>query len=631
MKSIMYYVLCIMQKSLIHKNLLVFVLPIILATYFLIQTATPAFAQESTPSTSTPRESKPTPEVFQSLPTTVSPVSPLYTDLLIHNIFHTFSCLGIGQSIIGQPCLTYQLQKNAQGMMQGVPMLASVDTSGGVLGTTTGLIGLLYTNRPVRTVDYLASIGEDLGIVKQANAQVVGSGAQVLNPIRTLWQVSRNISYVIMIIIFLIIGLMVMFRTKINPQTVITAQAALPGLVIGLIMITFSYFLAGLISDMAFVGTNIVGYYFQAAQDKPPQDLVGAVSQRSILSLFTPFTRILNVGNVSEALNSIWGDLGDPNINFFDITQLDPQRVIKLLTTFIAFQLFSPVGSLVPGFGQAVIGGAAVISGQFATLTVASFSLAFIGMLALLYAMLRLLLRLINNFLTIIFLTITAPFQFLFASLPGRQGIATNWILNMLANILAFPAVLVVLYFVAFILGPNFRSQYCDRPQNSNNCPFQVSQNQIPDNGLTSTAYAQATIVDSSAFPLFGGLNLDFIRLLLAFGALIALPAIPDIIARSIGTLSQTGQLLGQEIGTATGAGQRYAGQVQEGIRGGVGQVGRLTNERGWYLAQEGEKTVWKKAGSELNITDQARLVSAGQFTKLRGTVGSWVGKLRGK
>ena len=145
------------------------------------------------------------------------------------------------------------------------------------------MIGMLYQNPPVRTADYLASISGNFGMVREASAQVVGSGAAVLHPILALWQVSRNISYVIMIVIFLIIGMMIIFRNKINPQTVITAQAALPGLVIGLIMITFSYFLAGLISDMAFVGTNVVGYYFSAVRGdtNPPQNLVQDISKKN--------------------------------------------------------------------------------------------------------------------------------------------------------------------------------------------------------------------------------------------------------------------------------------------------------------------------------------------------------------
>src|SRR3989344_250750 len=114
--------------------------------YLLLVTfATPAFAQEATPASSTSEKPKLTSEVSQTntfqepgltwkVGEVVPPTSPIYTDLLVHNMFHTFSCLAVGQSIIGQPCLTYQITKNAQGAIQGIPVLSSANLAGGTLG-----------------------------------------------------------------------------------------------------------------------------------------------------------------------------------------------------------------------------------------------------------------------------------------------------------------------------------------------------------------------------------------------------------------------------------------------------------------------------------------------------------------
>lgn len=476
------------------------------------------------------------------LPSTVSPTSPIYTDLLVNNLFHSFSCLAVGSSIIGQPCLTYQ---------SGIPVLSQANLSGGALGATTSLIGMLYLNPPVRTADYLASLGKQFGVVKEARAQVVGSGAAVLSPILSLWQVSRNISYVVMIIIFVIIGLMVMFRQRINPQTVITAQAALPGLVIGLIMITFSFFFAGLISDMAFVGTNVVGYYFAAAQGKADDpertNLVQRISDKNVLNIFGPLTGIVGSNDISASLDTILGQL-----------PVNVQLVLRTFTAFLVTQFFAPlaggIGSIATAAGGGIPWGFLVspimtlftgLIGFTAPTFTLGFALSFIATLALIYTMIKLLLRLVSAFLTIIFLTISAPFQFLAAALPGRQGIATGWILNMLANILIFPAVLAVFYFIAFILGPD---------KVGNDYPLKVS------NSLK--------IIGNDTLPLFGGFNLDFIKILLAFGALMALPKIPDVVVGAIGRMGQAGQLLGQEISGGVRSGQGYAGQFQGAVSG---------------------------------------------------------------
>ncbi len=557
-----------LRKFTIYNLQFTIKLILLLFTFYILHFTfyiTPAFAQTLPLSGQAP------------IPTYVSPTSPIYTDLLVHNLFHTFSCLAVGSSVIGKPCLTYQ---------NGIPVLSQVNLQGGALGASTSLIGLLYKHPPVRTIDYLASVGQGFGFVKEAKAQVTGSGAQVLSPILKLWEASRNIAYIFMIIIFVVIGLMVMFRNKINPQTVITAQAALPGLVIGLVMITFSFFLAGLISDMAFVGTNVVGYYFGAVRNDTSQNLVDDIKGRNILSIFTPFTKLVNRGEVDSALSSIWDDLHDPSIQGWNPLDLDPQKVLVILTGFITNQLLSPFVGLAGGWSQIAVGLVSAGSGSLMSVQVASFALSFIAMAILIYAMFRLLLRLISAFLTIIFLTVTAPFQFLAASLPGRQGIATGWILNMLGNILIFPAVMAVFYFVAYLLGPlNSINTNCAK---NPSCPFIISQSNPAPNNIVPPVYAQGSsvqqtskIVGDQGFPLFGGMSLGFIQLLLAFGALVALPKIPDIVVSTVGKAGQAGQLLGQEIGGSVAAGRGYAGQFQQGA-GGIGQqVGRLTSETG--------------------------------------------------
>ncbi len=475
----------------------------------------------------------------------VSPQSPQYANLMVNNLLHAFSCLMVGQSTIGQPCVDY---------LNGVPVISSINKGGGLLGSAINLNTFVIANPPIRTGQYLATIGYSLGLVKEAHAQVSGSGAGVLDPIINLWQVSRNIAYVVMIIIFVVVGLMVMFRQKINPQTVISIQAALPGLVIGLIMITFSYFLASLLVDTAYLATNLVGYYFTAAQNAPSSNLTQDISDKSVLFIFGKFVGSIGQEDIAKALNLALSSLND-NI----------QSMLRLAAGLIGYQYGSsfgtPTGSLV---GSAVclpvtgpiaafcgaIGG--IVGGLVIGIPLAlkaasdpagtfSWILYIVAAAVLLYTMLRLLLKLINNYLQIIFLTVTAPFQFMIASLPGRQGIMIDWIRNMLCNVLAFPAVLAVFYFAAYLLG-------------SPRDPFIIT--------------GSLSISNNQALPLFGGLDISFIKILLAFGALTATPAIPDIICQAIGKVGRAGALIGQQIEGGTRGGQGYVGRVQGAVGG---------------------------------------------------------------
>lgn len=543
---------------------------------------TPAHAASSSSITTASATTNP-------IPSYVSPTSPLYTDLLVNNLFHSFSCIAIGQSMIGQPCLTYQVTKNAQGMIQSVPVLSGANLQGGALGAVTGVIAGLYQNPPVRTYDYLASVGQNLGIVKTANAQVGGSGAQVLNPILKLWQVSRNISYILMIIIFLVVGMMIMFRNKINPQTVITAQAALPGLVIGLIMITFSYFFAGLITDTAFISTNIVGYYFISAQPGAKQEnLVDKTRAKNVIDIVSSLIKGIKKDDIASGVGSLFTTLGEPTAD-----TSNPATLIRTFAAVVGYQIGSQIGPAIgatvgavacavpaiwtgpgallaipacAGVGQALggIGGGLFLAQRIWSNPVGwvGYGLWVIVIIAIVYSMLKLLLKLINNFLTIIFLTITAPFQFLAAALPGRQGIATSWILNMLANVLAFPAVMAVFYFVNYLLGPITTS------------PLQVT--------------GSTPIIENATLPLLGGLSLSFLNVLLAFAALMAAPAVPDIITRTIGKMGAAGQLIGQELSGSLRSGRGYLGQAQGAIGGvsrDVGNLGVLMDQpSGQYL-----------------------------------------------
>jgi len=122
---------------------------------------------------------------------------------------------------------------------------------GGAIGGITNLIAAMYANPPASSVEYFADLGRNLGIVKPAYAQ--GVGFEGLRPILPLWKAFRNIAYLFFTIIFVVIGFAIMFRVKLDPQTVISIQNAIPRIVVALILVTFSYAIAGLLIDLIYV------------------------------------------------------------------------------------------------------------------------------------------------------------------------------------------------------------------------------------------------------------------------------------------------------------------------------------------------------------------------------------------
>lgn len=57
----------------------------------------------------------------------------------------------------------------------------------------------------------------------------------------SVWKVFRNLSYGILSVVMLTVGIMIMIRKKLPPQLTVTAQYAIPKIIIAVILITFSY------------------------------------------------------------------------------------------------------------------------------------------------------------------------------------------------------------------------------------------------------------------------------------------------------------------------------------------------------------------------------------------------------
>ena len=275
----------------------------------------------------------------------------------------------------------------------------------GALGFSTNLVASLF-KPPVSSVEYFADLGSKLGIAKPAYAQGVGfSGLSNLLP---LWKAFRDVSYFFFVIIFIVIGLAIMFRVKLDPKTVITVQNALPKMVIALILITFSYAIAGLMIDLIYVLINIgivaigrTGWIGDAAGIAYEQ------GKYTNLSLIEGVGLVIGTG--AEALNGVLsGWLGS----------LSMEAILGM----IGFHLAGFIG---------LTAGIALL-------------LAIIAIISL-YCIFKLFLALIMCYINIILSVITAPIQIMLGILPGSEQNFNSWFKNLMANILAFPAVTLVI------------------------------------------------------------------------------------------------------------------------------------------------------------------------------------------
>lgn len=290
---------------------------------------------------------------------------------------------------------------------------AAGGTNMGAINTMAMAIGGLYQNKPASTVDYINNIAQNAGfspVIKPAYA-AQGIGFTSLTPVLKLWQVIRNIAYLIFSVVFVVIGLMILFRVKIDPKTVISVQNALPKIIFSLILISFSYPLAGFLIDIMYV-------------------LIGVIlSVANISGLFTNASQFgTNLQN-----ESIFGFVG--------ISQWWG------ITTGAASAIQGVVNSLT---GPLSLGGiTGTVIGALGGLIIA---------VAILYALVKTWLALLGAYVNILIGVILSPMAMMVEAIPGQSGLGM-WLRSMLSNLLAFPLVVALLVFGKAIMDYGTNNQ----------------------------------------------------------------------------------------------------------------------------------------------------------------------------
>lgn len=284
-------------------------------------------------------------------------------------------------------------------------------------------IDAMYTTPPADLALWFRDTGQTLGFVsKQAMAQ--GVGFTGLQPLLTVWKVFRNIAYLILAIVMIIIGFMVMFRKKIDPKTVVTVQNALPRIVITLLLITFSYAIVGVMIDLMYLvialGIGIL-----------PK--VGALG-------WTP--------TVDFYLKS----------GFFRITNLLFNGGFSSLDDLLKFLNPPYPPSAVSGTGNAIINWVLYawtwISGKGEAYIIEVILLPFLLALLLLFATVRIFFMALGAYIQVIIALLTAPLQILMDAFPGSSNFS-SWFKNLVANLSVFPVTILLIHIGSYLAQSN--------------------------------------------------------------------------------------------------------------------------------------------------------------------------------
>lgn len=295
---------------------------------------------------------------------------------------------------------------------------------GGLINSVNGNIASLY-NPPLSGIQYLAQIKDEF-LGKPAYAQ--GVGFKGLQPLLPIWRAFRNVVYILSSLIFIIIGIMIMLRVKISPQAVIGLQNAIPQLITALILVTFSYAIAGLIIDLM--------YFFQSLVLAIIFTGVGKNLSDNLFKMSLISTNFANLSNF---------DLGTV---FLMITNNVGVVVITSIGAIIGAIIGFIVGSVVPIVGNSVgaVGGG-VIGGVLFALIIS---------IIILISIIKFFFGLIKCYVTLIIKIILAPLEIGMGAFPNSKMGFSTWILDVIANISVFPISIIFLVLVNIIAGSSF-------------------------------------------------------------------------------------------------------------------------------------------------------------------------------
>lgn len=285
-------------------------------------------------------------------------------------------------------------------MMNG-PLLSGPLGNSEVAPKNNAVLSLFSTvgSNPISGVGYTRKLISKFNPVQEAHAQAGFGFTTGASAVVELWKISRNLSFAILVLIIIIMSFMIMFRVKISPQAVITVQSAIPKVISALILITFSYALAGFAIDLMYVVIGLLAAVITGS----------GLSNHTALQLFDAFTK---GENAIGLLFEFW-------------------------FAFVTTALASIASSINP---MTLIGG--ILLFIFAILTI----------LVMIWFTIKIIVLIFKNFANIVLTIVTGPIEILLGTVTQGAGFGP-WFRKLLSYLAVYPLMAILFYLAFFFLA----------------------------------------------------------------------------------------------------------------------------------------------------------------------------------
>lgn len=328
-------------------------------------------------------------DAWKSLPQNTCSAYPLISACNLNYIIET-NIQTLGHLVIGSP---------------GDPQSVSQSAA----GTLSYGLGIILQTPPVSSRDYLAYMNSRFhipGTPQPAYAADGGVGYTSLTPILKIWVVMRNLAYLVFAIVFVVIGIMILIRSKIDPKTTVNVQNALPKIIFALVLVTFSYAIAGFLIDIMYVALGLV-LTIAGSIDARAGALGNKIIANNIFFAFFDGFTMDKLAMATAGINTMVN-------NFLNIDS----------NTFV---LGGITGFITQGIGFLIIA------------------------IAIIWALFKTWIALLSAYAHVVLGILFSPLQLMIDAVPGQNQL-DGWIRNMLSNLLAFPVVLTMIL-IGLLLG----------------------------------------------------------------------------------------------------------------------------------------------------------------------------------
>ncbi|KXK11586.1 MAG: hypothetical protein UZ22_OP11002000332 [Microgenomates bacterium OLB23] len=285
-----------------------------------------------------------------------------------------------------------------------------------------------------------------------------GLGFAGLAPFMQIWKKLRDIAFLIIALAVIFSGFMIMFRGKMDPHSEIKLETALPKIIIAMLLIHFSFAIAGLLIDVMYIlsGMIIVIFGPLVSPNLSLSSMLDRYVSPGTLDLFH-----LSVGNfeghplgfitgvirivhdLPYAVYGIFGDVYRDILMFFTGTLLAISGTISFYK-FLKDYFTTPLQTQVIPFIISVVAMFIVwnalykLGGLLAIWVLGVFFLATAA-----YVAIQLFALSFAAYIKVLFYVMLSPLLLVTEALPG-SNVFIPWVQTLFVELLTFPLILLI-------------------------------------------------------------------------------------------------------------------------------------------------------------------------------------------